>query len=95
MPGPERDPRLHPWWNYVPKSARAGRLNSARKRRWQQRFQKRPVRIAILVGLYAALCTFPLLMGVQSLAMLAVLPLLLLPALGYLVYWLTWKEFHH
>ena len=30
-----------------------------------------------------------------GLALLAGLPLLLLPALGYLVYWLTWKEFHH
>lgn len=95
MAGPTQDPRHHAWWRYVPESARAGRLQLVQRRRWQQRLARRRVQISILVGLYSILCLAPLLVGVKSLALLAGLPLLLLPALGYLVYWLTWKEFHH
>ncbi|MCP9817234.1 hypothetical protein KBY76_11265 [Synechococcus sp. GreenBA-s] len=95
MAAPTEDPRQHAWWTYVPPSARASRLQASQRQRWQQRLGQRRSRIAILVGIYAILCAVPLLAGLQSLALLAVLPLLLLPALGYLVYWLTWKEFHH
>lgn len=95
MADPTEDLRQHAWWNYVPQSARAGRLQAAQRHRWQQRLGQRRSQISILVGIYAILCAMPLLAGLKSLALLAVLPLLLLPALGYLVYWLTWKEFHH
>ena len=95
MAGPPQDPRHHAWWRYVPEAARAGRLQAAQRLRWQQRFARRRVQISILVAIYTILCLLPLLVRMKSLALLAGLPLLLLPALGYLVYWLTWKEFHH
>lgn len=95
MAGPTQDPRNHAWWRYVPESSRAGRLQAVQRQRWQQWLGKRGNRIKILLGLYISFCALPLFLGLQSLALLAVLPLLLLPPLGYLVYWLTWKEFHH
>lgn len=95
MASPDLDPRVHAWWSYVPESQRARKLQAARNQRWLHRLQQRKTQIALLVGIYAAVCTLPLFVGVQSLAMLALLPLLLLPALGLLAYWLTWKEFHH
>jgi len=95
MRGSTQDPRHHAWWSYVPQSARPGRLRASQRRRWQQRLSQRRSRVTILLGLYTTLCAIPLVLGVQSLALLALLPMVLLPALGYLVYWLTWKEFHH
>lgn len=95
MAGPTQDPRHHAWWSYVPEEQRSGRLKAAQRQRWQQCLARRRNQISFLVGIYATLCAIPLLVGINSLALLAGLPLLLLPALGYLIYWLIWKEFHH
>ena len=47
-----------------------------------------------MVLLYLLIWSIPLLIGEALLTVFAVLPLLLVPPVGYLVYWLVWKEFH-
>jgi hypothetical protein len=56
---------------------------------------RRRSQIIALVLIYALLCGLLLILAGASLVVLAVLPLLLLPALAGLTWWLTWKEFHH
>ena len=42
-----------------------------------------------------AIWSIPLLVGEHLLTAFALLPLVLVPPVGYLVYWLVWKEFHN
>jgi hypothetical protein len=85
----------HPWWHHLPPERRSRlehhRLLLRRLRAWM--LQRRQM-IAISVGFYLLLCLLPLVLGLPALGLVAVLPLLLVPPIGYLVYWLMWKEFH-
>ena len=47
-----------------------------------------------MVIVYLLIWSIPLLAGEPLLSAFAVLPLVLVPPVGYLVYWLVWKEFH-
>ena len=47
-----------------------------------------------LVILYLLFWSIPLVMGQPLISVFAFLPLVLVPPVGYLVYWLIWKEFH-
>ena len=49
---------------------------------------------AISIPILILILSIPLLIGEALLTVFAVLPLLLVPPVGYLVYWLVWKEFH-
>ena len=51
--------------------------------------------ISGVLGAYLLLCLLPLSLGLVTLTGFALLPLLLVPPVGYLIYWLVWKEFHH
>lgn len=82
------------WWKYIPDQERARRLRQWRKAWILAQFQRRPVKIILLVILNLLICSVPWWIGLQSLAVLALLPLVVVPAVGYLAYWLTWKEFH-
>ena len=88
-------PSSHPWWQHVPEERRPALINAVRHKRLKAFLALRRSRIIILVAFYVLLCSLPVLLGGASLAMLAILPLLLLPALAGLAWWLTWKEFHH
>ena len=57
--------------------------------------RRRNSRIIAMGLLYLLLCAIPLVFGGASISLLAVLPMLLLPALAGLTWWLIWKEFHH
>lgn len=83
-----------PWWPYVPPAQQ-------RRLRWQIRWlrlrahlSRKPVRILLLLGFYLLLCLVPVLLGMAVLAGVAMLPLLLVPPVGYLAYWLVWREYH-
>lgn len=85
----------HPWLAYHPPHRqmlvsfqRCLLLTRARLRR--PRYQ-----ILFLLGLYVLGCLIPLPFGLVTLAGFAILPLLLVPPVGFLIYWLVWKEFHH
>jgi len=86
---------IHPLWQYLPEHQRSRRtLDGLRRRRlWAWLKQKRQ-RIALVLILYVLLWCIPLLIGEHLMTVVALLPLLLVPPVGYLVYWLVWKEFH-
>ena len=85
----------HPWIAYLPE---AQRNRAARQRRWLHLRAWLGVprhQIQLLLGGYLLLCLLPLALGLITLTAFALLPLLLVPPVGYLIYWLVWKEFHH
>ncbi len=86
---------IHPLWEYLPEDQRSARqLTALRRRRFWAWFKQRRQRItAILVG-YVLVWTVPLLLGQPLMTVFAMLPLLLVPPVGYLVYWLVWMEFN-
>ena len=88
-------PDPHPLWNYLPAQQRSRRarlsLEAKRTLAWMRR---RRQRIGIAIATYVLLWLIPLLYGQALITSLALLPLLLVPPVGALVYWLVWKEFH-
>ena len=70
-------------------------MRAVGRRRLREQLSRRRSQIIALVLIYALLCGLLLILAGASLLVLAVLPLLLLPALAGLTWWLTWKEFHH
>lgn len=89
-------PSPHPWWLHLPAEQRRrrhhARLLLRRLRAW---LQQRRQRLGMALAFYLGLCMLPLLAGLPLLGVAALLPLLLVPPVGVLVYWLVWKEFHH
>ena len=51
-------------------------------------------RIALLLVGYVLVWSIPLLLGEPLLSVFALLPLVLVPPVGLLIYRLVWKEFH-
>ena len=86
---------IHPLWNYLPDDQRNLRQLSVLRRRriWAWLKQKRQ-RIGVVVLAYIVMWSAPLLIGEPLMTVFAFLPLVLVPPVGYLVYWLVWKEFH-
>ena len=86
----------HPWWQHLPPERRRRRdhvrLLWRRLLAWAR--QRRQL-IGLSISFYLLLCLFPVLLGLPALGFVALLPLLLVPPVGALVYWLTWKDFHH
>ncbi len=86
---------IHPLWDYLPEQERTFRkLTALRRRRLWAWFKQRRQQIRALLIAYVALWSVPVLIGEPLMTIFAVLPLLLVPPVGYLVYWLVWKEFH-
>ena len=87
---------IHPLWTFLPREQRSRKtLFQLRLRRiWAWLKQKRQ-RIGLVVILYLLIWSIPLLVGEHLLTAFAFLPLVLVPPVGYLVYWLVWKEFHN
>ncbi|WP_411869773.1 hypothetical protein [Vulcanococcus limneticus] len=71
---------------------RARRLVRARLWAWLSR---RPVQLLLLMLTYLFFCLALLLrLQMPALAGLALMPLLAVPPVAYLGYWLIWREFH-
>ena len=91
MPRPEPNPLLR----YVPEGERQA---AERQRRWlllRAWLRVRRHQILLLLAVYLLFCLVPLALGQVVLSGFALLPLLLVPPVGFLIYWLVWKEFHH
>ena len=86
---------LHPLWPYRPAKARTtlGHLRLRLRRLWAWLKQKRQRIALVLIG-YMLVWSIPLLLGEPLLTAFALLPLLLVPPVGLLIYRLVWKEFH-
>ncbi len=88
-------PEQHSLWKYLPPERRNRRQRGAfHFRRLQARLQGRRERVVIITGVYVLIWLIPLLFGQVLITVFALLPLLLVPPVGLLVYWLVWKEFH-
>ena len=85
----------HPLWRYLPQERRTARDRQLlRARRLLARAQGRRERLVGITSLYVLIWLIPLLMGQPIITLFALLPLLLVPPVGWLVYWLVWREFH-
>lgn len=94
MPSPGRGSEPS-WWAHVPAHQRRQRRIAARMRRLRDTMRRRWFLITTLIAAYVAICLVLLLSGTGAVALLATLPLLLVPPVGGLAYWLLWKEYHH
>ena len=88
------DPRQHPWWQHVPAERRHQALWRRRWQRLGRRLTSRPSLLLLLLLLLLAGSAGLAAAGAGGLALALLLPLLLLPPLAALSYWLTWREFH-
>jgi hypothetical protein len=82
------------WWRYVPEADRPRRLRQWRRAWLRGQLQRRRVQIALLLVFNLVIGLVPWWMGLQSLAVLALLPVVAVPLVGALAYWITWQDFH-
>mgnify|MGYP006292495753 CR=1 FL=1 len=86
----------HPWWHHLPPERRNRtehtRLLWRRVRSW---LRLRRQRLLLTISFYLVLCMLPMLFGLPFLGVVALMPLLLIPPIGFLLYWLVWKDYHH
>lgn len=78
----------------MPPEQRRQRRRKAWRLRWEQRLLQRWLAIALAFFAYGLVLLWLLFHLPPVVALLALAPMLLLPLLGYLTYWLLWKEFH-
>jgi accessory gene regulator protein AgrB len=85
----------HPLWQYLPAKRRTRKeqlkLQLQRLVAWLKR--KRQLIILFLVA-YIILWLIPLLFEQGLITAFAFLPLILVPPVGLLIYWLVWEDFH-
>ena len=74
------------------KTARA-RMQLQLRRCWAF-LQGKQQRLGVVLMLYLAIWSIPLLFGQSLITVFALLPLLVVPPVGWLIYWLVWREFH-
>ena len=88
-----RDP--HPLWQHLPPERRSQRARlQLQAWRWWAWLQQRRQRIGVAIGLYVLIWLIPLLLQQPLITSFALLPLVLVPPVGWLIYWLVWQEFH-
>ncbi|MEB3264399.1 MAG: hypothetical protein VKJ66_08520 [Synechococcus sp.] len=91
MPSP---PARQPWWKYVPTGKRSITAMEVRRLRFINLLHARRFWLFVSITLYIIGAIVLLYTYAPGLAALALAPVALLPVLGYVVYWLIWKEFH-
>ena len=86
---------LHPLWRYLPpeRQNRQERLR-LRSRRLVARLQGRRERVVLVTTIYVLIWSIPLLVGQPLITFFALLPLMLVPPVGWMVYRLMWREFN-
>lgn len=82
------------WSQYIPLQERPRVERQRQRRRWLLRLRQRRALINLCVGIYLLWCGALLLRGMLFAFSLSLLPILVLPPLGYLAWWLVWKEFN-
>ena len=88
-----RDP--HPLWRHLPSERRSQRARlQLQAWRWSAWLKQRRQRIGVAIGLYVLVWLIPLLLQQPLITSFALLPLVLVPPVGWLIYWLVWQEFH-
>ena len=80
--------------NRPPEQKTSGATIRLQLRRGWAWFQGKQQRLGVVLMLYLAIWSIPLLFGQSLITIFAVLPLLVVPPVGWLIYWLVWREFH-
>jgi hypothetical protein len=86
--------RTGDWSDFVPDTERSSRRRRRRRAQAYAMLRDRKALIKISLGFYLSICVLLLLTGQLLLTAYALLPVVLTPPLGYMMYWLVWKEFH-
>ena len=82
------------WADYLPPEQREQRARRRRMQRWFTALRERRVLIGLCLGIYLSWCLGLLLTQMWFAFSLALLPVLFMPPLAYLAWWLVWKEFN-
>ena len=86
---------IHPLWSYLPSESRSRRsLLKLRLRRLWSWLKQRRQRIALVLISYVLIWMVPVLLGQPLMTVFAFLPLILVPPVGCLIYWLGWQGVH-
>ncbi len=94
MPKSKEPAKDQHWASTIaPERRRQQRIKIALKK-IQEFLKSERAKLIFLASIYALLLFLLAFSGLGPLAGLALLPLLLIPALAYLAYWLIWQEFH-
>ena len=86
---------LHPLWRHLPQERQNRReMFILRNRRLIARFQGRRERVILVTTLYVVTWSLPLIFGQPLITFFALLPLILVPPVGWMVYQLVSREFN-
>ena len=86
---------LHPLWRYLPQERQNRReILVFRSRRLIARLQGRREQVILVTTLYIVTWSLPLLFGQALITFFALLPLILVPPVGWMVYQLVSHEFN-
>ena len=89
------DDERHPFWQYRPVEDKTARARwSLQLRRGLAWMAGRRQRIGLVIGIYLVTWIIPAVLGQPLITLFALIPLVLVPPVGWLVYQLVWKEFH-
>lgn len=82
------------WADYLPPEHREQRERSRQRLRLRTQLRQRKTLLVIAASFYGLWCLSLLLAGQWFVFLLALVPLLSLPAIAALAWWLLWKDFN-
>ena len=82
------------WIDYLPENDRQQVTSRRRRQRLVTRLRQRRVLVGVCLGFYGLWCLILLIRGLTFAFTLSLLLLLFTPLIGYLAWWLVWKEFN-
>ena len=83
------------WIDYVPSTERRTIQRRRSRQRWMTRLRQRSVLIRCCVSIYLIWCFVLVLNGIFFAFSMALLMLVGMPLIGWLAWWLVWKEYHN
>ena len=83
------------WADYIPEQQRQQAEQLRRRLRRRALLLERRFWVRLCLGVYAVWCLILIASGNGFTFGLALVPALSLPAIGWLAWWLVYKEFHH
>ena len=83
------------WIDYVSLTERRAIQRRRSRQRWMTRLRQRSVLIGCCVGVYLIWCVSLLFSGIHFAFSMSLLMLVGLPLIGWLAWWLVWKEYHN
>ena len=85
----------HPFWQHQSPQRKTTRARATLKlHRFCAWLQGKKQRLSLVLTFYLMIWCIPLALGQPLITVFALLPLLVVPPVGLLVYWLVWREFH-